>query len=337
MEHTSGKQYYHTIVHLAHIDSYACGARYGTCSCTERDHAARQLELSERRRIREAEEEAENVEVRAAITAVEEVERQENEMQARAEEGTREVSMQAELRRIEAVEARMAEEIQIIERIEAARHRNISQHYESLQAMMAELHGLQKAAIFQRHQQVARSLIQEYENLQSNERSVKEQYHFEAAILKQDLSRDMCETDARKIMNANARYEAEVDNQHTIFSNAFAHEAEKGLGQEANEIRILRRKLDQELLDSKSQAIQPHLSDNLLHNQQFVKQRMKEYQANRHEHERTVRAETLWFYAVTEERKTMLIEDQQRLERSGGEIGGGDMHSIATTRFDKGS
>ena len=61
-------------IELTHY-SYTCGARWRTCHCTEEDQARRRLEIRANLERLEAEARAEEEETRAAIEAVEEMQR----------------------------------------------------------------------------------------------------------------------------------------------------------------------------------------------------------------------------------------------------------------------
>ena len=334
MERFSGKRAHGTAAHDADIGSYTCGARYGTCMCRESDEAARQVELRARRRAQEIE----DAEVRAAIAAVEKAERQENKRQTREEQLRWEASMQSERHRIQVMEARMAEETRFIESIEAARLRKISQHYGSLHQTMARLHNLQRVAIHKRHTQIKDDLDKEYCKLQSRTRDLDNRLFVEVANVRQDLakiSKDIHKEHAVNTTDFHGSTGGEIKIQLEMLSKRSEDEARKSLGFEelrGDDIRILPIELDQELRELNAQEVRPYLSENLVRTQHSVKQTMEEFHIRRYKRERSLRAEALWLHAIFKERKSMLNEDQQRLERSGGEVrSGGDMHGLAET------
>ena len=334
MGRCSGKEIHPIVTCDAHIDSYTCGARLGTCRCLESDEFRRQIELRQRRKVQEAE----TAQINAAIAAVEEAVRQENERQAIEERRTREASVKAEQHRIQIMESRMAEEIRIIQGIEAARLRNISQRYGSLHQMMARLHDLQIAAMRKRHSQVREDLVQELNKLLSRERGVNKQFTLEVANFSQELaeiSKAIHEEHAKKTIGSNCGSKEEAESQPKMLNEKLNNDAENSLTLEkirSNEIRLLPIEPDQEISDLNSKKVHPYLSENLLHNQQSVRRDMEEYRERKIKRERTLRAEALWLHAVIRERLSLLFEDQQRLERSGGEVR--DMHRFATSSFD---
>lgn len=117
--------------------SYTCGAIWQTCECTEADQTQREAEIAERLAKYEAETQAEEAEVRAAIAAVEEAERrvaQEREAEERAAE-----------------EARQAQEAEEATRLEYERVEGINDFFQELRKMLERIDSQQKEAIAHRH------------------------------------------------------------------------------------------------------------------------------------------------------------------------------------------
>ncbi|KAL8685439.1 MAG: hypothetical protein Q9224_005817, partial [Gallowayella concinna] len=123
-------------VFLTDFASYTCGARWKICPCTEEDQARRAQQIRQNLENLEAEARAEEEELRAAIAAVEEAERQ-------AAEARREEELRQEEERVE--EAR-----QITMR-EFKRVKNIVQHYDRLRAILERVRMAQDEALMRRH------------------------------------------------------------------------------------------------------------------------------------------------------------------------------------------
>ncbi|KAL8804855.1 MAG: hypothetical protein Q9182_002349 [Xanthomendoza sp. 2 TL-2023] len=116
---------------------YTCGARWKTCACTEEDQARRAQQIRENLEKLEAEAQAEEEELRAAIAAVEEAERQAAE--ARREEELRE-------------EEARAEEARQITMREFKRVEHIVQHYDRLRDILEKVRMAQEEALRRRHE-----------------------------------------------------------------------------------------------------------------------------------------------------------------------------------------
>ncbi|KAL8825288.1 MAG: hypothetical protein Q9170_007854, partial [Blastenia crenularia] len=116
---------------------YTCGARWRTCACTEEDQARRAHRIRENLAKAEAEARAEEEEIRAAIAAVEEAERQ-AEVERREEEERQEEAREEEARQITLREAR--------------RVGNINRHFDGLRVIFEQVREQQDGALAARHE-----------------------------------------------------------------------------------------------------------------------------------------------------------------------------------------
>lgn len=205
--------------HHSDYHSYTCGAKWQTCACSEEDQLRRWNELAARRviiqsdnaareqgAIREAERQREEEELRAALEAIAESERQERELQEE-EEGRRaqEQIARAENDRVKMENARRAEELRNYERMT-----KIGLHHTELQLILDELHRLQRKKIFERHRIAMSAVQRQLEDLASKESALEVQMN-QLQTHKEQVLEATRKTHAREIMQTVCRHRSDQD------------------------------------------------------------------------------------------------------------------------------
>ena len=312
------------------LNSYTCCAKWKTCHCTENDEVRRRLNLGERRKALEKD----DAEVMAAIAAVAEAERREMDRREREEQSVREASEELEKRRIKEVEARIAEEERMIERMENSRVQAIAKHYDDLRQAMARLHKLQYKAISKRHS-MEEDLSQRLADIQSREAAIQGQILREIPKMRREIEKTIQEIQlvfTRQILDIAARHRKESEKQSEVLAllndgqpnsetTKVSSMWELEYMQQA-ELNALRTQLDNDMGKLQRRAAAPQLPETLLESHAALQREKSDIHMAKLEITRRHCAEVKWMDTVIVERGSMLFEDEQRLVDSGAEVRG---------------
>ena len=272
--------------------------------------------------------------MRAAVAAVAEVERQEAERQEREERSWRMASEQLEKRRIEELEARIAEEERMIERMEDLRIQAITRHYDDLRQAMARLHNLQYKAVSKRHS-MEEDVTQQLVAIQSRETEIQGQITQEITSMRQVIEKTVQEIQlvfTRQILDTAARHRNESEKQSEMLTLFYDGQPDSETTKtslmweleyiQQAELNALRSQLDNDMGKLRRRAAAPQLPETLLERQAALQKEKSDIQKARLETARRHRAEAKWMDAVIVERGSMLFEDEQRVVASGAEVHG---------------
>ena len=300
------------------ILSYVCGEKWvnrnPTCRCTEADLTRRDREIQERMAAFDAEQRAEEEEIRAAIAAVEAAERV---IQLEREEE----------------EARLEDEAHEIERLEQERLSNIADYYEHLRGVLESIRLHQRKAIEKRHErewaeidefkdelESAEKVAERERNvnaerekiLASTEGNIRNLQRQHATIMMETITRHRRAQDdllATPLSDVDA--DADTLKAETLEQLMLAQELERSTlkSQQAREIQKWKARSEQALkqFDSKREVLQLRLRD------------LEGVGAKERELKLRVRADSKWFDLLFLERVTMLSEDERRMMRTGAE------------------
>ena len=296
------------------MDSYCCGKKYKTCSCTEADQRRREEEGRIKKEEYEAKQKAEQEEVRAAIAAVEAAERA--IQQERKEE-----------------EARMAQEAHEIEQLEVERLSNIADYYEYLRGVLERVRLQQRHALEKSHDQEwaeidrIRAEVESPDISMARERIVNAEKakiigEIEAKIreIQRSHAHAMMETVTRHRRAQDELFAASMSAQDAETEINYAtrledlmptQEAERSalFYQQKSEMQNWRGRYETQLkeYDVKSKILQLRLKD------------LEDITRREQELKSKTTADSKWFELLFDERITMLIEDQNRMMHSGAD------------------
>ena len=272
--------------------------------------------------------EAENIETRAAIAAVERLMRRERENQAREERHIRKASERAEKRRLEKV----AEEARVIESIEATRLGTICHYYMGIGRTMSKMHDVQRKAMLDRHRN-EKDETQRFEEIRSREQDIETEIDLARANFLRETKR-MSQSHrlsfARKVIDATARHREELDEQMQVLKTALGNTKDDELrkaalieeltGVQQAELAALRAMLNREIEKLNQRAAEFQVPNALLQKQESI--RLEKISAREDAIECVDRhaAELSWWSMAVRERQAMLDEDKQRLIKSGAEV-----------------
>ena len=293
-------------------DSYTCGAKWRTCSCTEADQARRDREIAARLAQFEADQRAEEEEVRAAIAAVEEAERQLREER-------------------EAEESRLEAEAREMTKQEFGRLQNIDDHFEYLRGVLDRICLQQRQAIERRHGREWAEIDMVKDKLDAPE-AAAERKHFVASerekivmvsqgnvkTLQRKFATEMMETITRHrkhqddIMSMkinNSDQDSEIVRADFLQELMPVQELERSTlkSQQAYELAKWKARGEQSLKDFDSKMVSLKLR---LEEAERINVRVKEMK-------KRVLADMKWFEAIFLERTMMLGEDERKLILSG--------------------
>ncbi|MCJ1281261.1 hypothetical protein MMC26_000579 [Xylographa opegraphella] len=303
---------------------YTCGLRWRTCVCTEEDQVRRRDELATRRAIVNAEE----AEVEAAIEAVAEAERREIEEAIEQERRQREIVEREERARASAEEARLAEEMQRLERLEAARVEAINSHYEVLRTSLNKIHQMQRKAISARHNAEMSSTQHELEEIASQEMALLDEQNKVKSTWKERIQKARLKN-AREVIETATRHRVDQDRYLLKLTESSKDEAcdditeahmidELAIIQES-EREALRIKHQREIQKLQARAAGARLIGRTA--QQSTLQQEKQMATQAIE-QLAVRmySDSKWLELVTRDRATMLAENEHQLLSSGADI-----------------
>ncbi|KAL8723768.1 MAG: hypothetical protein Q9225_000063 [Loekoesia sp. 1 TL-2023] len=310
---------------------YTCGARWRTCVCTEDDQARRAQQIRENLERLEAEARAEEEEIRAAIAAVEEAERQ------AAEERREEERRQEEAR---------AEEARQMAMRESERMEKITQHFNRLRDILDDVRTQQNRALSRRHESQMQEIDTKETALEAPTAEPEDANIERARIASSTDSKiqELRKKHATELVQTRSRHRKDEDEcllrcteQDT---NIYEDGEEQQKQQAADPATVLETLLSaQELERSTLRAMQAREIEKCkrrgaLHLRLFdesiacrAEEREREYQRRREELVEECRglkrrqwAEWKWVEVVAGERERMLGEDERRMVLNGGEV-----------------
>ena len=280
------------------------------------------------RRARANQEEAE---IRAAIEAVSQAEREEREAEANrlreAGERAERERIERERQRIEEEEAREAEQMHRLVEMEAARKQAITNYFDELRSAMSELHKVQSQALFRRQKEEMVQSRQELEMIAGEEAKLDEERRLLNLETEEQL-KTARQKHARRIIDAFARHRDDQLSCIAQFNETSSEEP-------TNDI-MLAEKLDQLVLAQQSER------DMLWIQHQRELRKLQAQTAGRPAEDHAVQWEALqqqkeaaiqavnrlerysysdwkWFGYAMIERQAMLSEDERRLVESGAD------------------
>ncbi len=293
---------------------YTCGAVWRTCRCTEADQALRDRDIRTRLAQFEADQLAEEEEMRAAMEAV--------ETAARLLQEERE----AEERRIE-------EEALELQRQEAERLQKIADWYEYLRRVLQRVRLQQTLAIEKRHdrewdaidrmrvdldsvvkaaEREAQVKLDRGKIIASTETVIKSLQRQHAASMMEIITRHRKDQDdlfASSVESENL--DAEVRQAETLQELMLAQDLERTTlkSQQARDIQKWKQRGEASLqsFDSRAIALKTRLEEAVIINKREREVRL------------IIFADGKWSETLFEERLAMLAEDEQQLIRKGGE------------------
>ena len=294
--------------------SYICGSRWKTCRCTNDDLLRLQEEASIRVARYEADQRAEEEEMRAAVAAV----------RAAAE------ALEAE-RALE--EERAQEEQREYERQERVRLENIAHYYGYLREVLGRVRLMQRTAIEKRHDCEWDEIDRMRDDLDSAEKAADMQREVDKEreeiisktnntikALQRRHATTMMETITRHRRDQDDFFDmsAECTDEATNLANAeklewlmSAHNLERSTlkAQQVHEIQKYKTRCEGSLkdFDVKTKILQMRLGE-----AEFISQREKAMRSILH-------ADSKWFDLIFDVRYSMLMDDQKRMERSGAD------------------
>ncbi|MCJ1390542.1 hypothetical protein MMC18_003402 [Xylographa bjoerkii] len=303
---------------------YTCGSRWRTCACTEEDQIRRRDELAARRAIVNAEE----AEVQAAIEAVAEAERREIEEAIEQERRRREIAEHEERERVAQEEARLAEEMQRLNRLEAARVEAINSHYAVLRTSLHAIHQAQRKAISTRHTAKMGSTQHDLEEIASQEVALLDEQNRDKLAWEERIQGARLKN-AREIIETSTRHRADQDEYLTKFvehskEGAFDEVTKANMIEELaiiqeSEREALRSKHRRDIRKLQARAIDAPAIDQtvqksaLQQEKQVVTKAIEELKVRMY-------SDTKWLELVTHEREAMLTENEHQLISSGADV-----------------
>ena len=303
--------------------SYTCGLRWRTCACTEEDQTRRRDELATRRAVANAEE----AEIQAAIEAVAEAERREIEEAIEQERRQREIAEQEERERLAEEEARLAEEMQRLERLEAARVESINSHYTILRTSLNTIHQAQRKAISARHTAEMSSTQRELEEIASQEMALLNEENKDKSVWEETIQNARLKN-AREIIETSSRHWIDQDQyvmkltgppNDDTFDIVKARMIEELAVIQESEREALRAKHQRDIRKLQARAARAQSIDRtkqesaLQQEKQVATQAVEELAVRMH-------SDSKWLELVIRERETMLAENEHQLLRSGAEV-----------------
>lgn len=302
------------------LPSYTCGAVWHTCRCTEDDQRRRETELRERQADYQAEQLAEERELREAIEAVQAAERRLQE--------EREAEERAEQRRIE-------EEDREFARLESERFNQITVYFEYLRRVLGRLRLQQSLAIRKRHE-LGWSQIDEMRNeldsdeavaqreailgperdkiVASTETTVKGLQRQHAAVLMETMTRHRKEQDDFMVHSLeNEDPDAEIMQAEKLQELITAQDSERSTlkSRQAKEIQKWKSNGEASLrtLDSRMEKL---VFEMRLEDAEKIEVREREMR-------NVVFADNKWDELLFATRQVMLAEDKRQMIQSGRE------------------
>ncbi|KAI4127902.1 MAG: hypothetical protein LQ338_002987 [Usnochroma carphineum] len=307
---------------------YTCGARWRSCACTEDDQSRRAQQIRENLNKLEAEARAEEEEIRAAIAAVEEAERQ------AAEERAEEERRQEELR---------VEETRLMTLRESERVEKINRHFKLLRGALESVRVAQSHALGQRHSEQTREVEAKATALETTAQKRDDDMEAERARIIDSTNSKIQESRKKHAMElVQTRSRHRKDEDECVF-RITERESLQEEGQGAPDAATILETLfsAQELERSALRAMQAReiekygkrgaLYLRILDEQvqRGGEERRARYEGGRREIVEEVRemkrrqwAEWRWVDVLGWERTRMLGEDERRVVGSGGEVGG---------------
>ncbi|KAI4186579.1 MAG: hypothetical protein L6R41_003395 [Letrouitia leprolyta] len=303
--------------------SYTCGAQWRTCACTEDDQARRTLQIRENLAKQEAEAQAEEEEIRAAIAAVEEAERQ-------AAEERRERERQEE-------EARAEEARQIAVR-EFERVEKINQKFDRLRKILIHIHSQQSEVLTQRHAKQMKEIETKETELEATFAESKDIQKDRARIVSETESQiqELRKKHTAQLIQTRSRHRKDEDDCLLIFSGETEgnHTPDPGSILEA---LLSAQELERVTLRNIQAREVSKCKDRGDMSLWFFDERVRregEDRKGRYERRRADLVEEVkglkrgqwadwkWMELVKGERTRMLGEDEWRVILGGGEVGG---------------
>ncbi len=293
---------------------YTCGAVWRTCHCTEGDQARRVREIQTRLAQFEADQLAEEEELRAAMEAVETAERLLREER-------------------EAEERRMEEEARKLQKEEAERLRKIADYYEYLRGVLQRVRSQQTLAMEKRYERewdaidtmrndlesVAKNAQREAQVKSDREKIIKSTESVIKALQRQHavsmmemITRHRKDQDDLFALSAeDYDQDAEVHQAETLQDLMLAQDLERATlkSEQARDIQKWKQRGEASLqsFDSKTIALKIRLEEAV-----DIDKREREVR-------NIIFADGKWSETLFEERLAMLAEDERRLIQKGGE------------------
>ena len=287
--------------------------------------------MAARRAIVNAEEE----ELRAALEAVANAERREQEEREREERRLQRETQEAERARIAEEEARVAAEMEQLQRMEAARVERISGYYESLRSTIKDLHRLQRKKITERHKMEVEKSIQDLEENTAKKEEL-EIAEAESHLERHDRVERARESHAQAVVQTFARHRTDQNRLFDSISReeevaqsrggaalnvtAKATRVEELMALQEHERAVLREQQQRELRKLQIRASQMYFQSQEHAERTLVLQEEKQRLT---EEARGITqqadADMKWFDLIVVERQKMLNEDERRLVHSGGD------------------
>ena len=278
---------------------------------------------------------AEEEELRAALEAIAEAERREEEEREQEKMRLEEETRRAEQERIEREEARVAAEMQQLRRMEAARIEKITQYYTTLRLSMRDLHKLQRKKILDRHKSEVQRSIEELEKIMAKKDDL-EAAKVQSQIEREEKLRKTREKHAQIIIQTFARHRVDQNQLFDSLSQeanrnsysgdppphvtAIAETIEDMMALQESERAVLKERQQRELQRLQSRDMESFFvssdHDEQMLALQEVKQKMTEEARDTKQQADT---DCKWMALVFNERSRMLDEDERRLIESGGE------------------
>ncbi|MCJ1403228.1 hypothetical protein MMC11_006451 [Xylographa trunciseda] len=283
----------------------------------------RRDELAARRVIVNAEE----AEVQAAIEAVAEAERREIEEAIEQERQQREIAEREERERVAQEEARLAKEMQRLERLEATRVEAITGHYAMLRAHLNTVHRAQRKAISARHTAEMGSTQHELEDIVSQEMAFLDDQKKDKSAW-QERIHELRLRNAREIIQTLARHRADQDEYLTKFAEpskeiAFDDIVKADMIEELaiiqeSEREALRTKHQRDIRKLEARAADAQLVDLSVHKSALQQEKQAATQAIEQLKVRMY-SDSKWLELVVRDRESLLGENEHQLISSGAD------------------
>ena len=271
---------------------------------------------------------AEEAEVQAAIEAVAEAERREIEEVIEEERQQREIAEREERERAAQEVALLAEEMQRLERLEAARVEAINSHYTNLRTSLSTIQQAQRKAISARHTTEMSSTQHKLEQTASQEMVLLDEQNKEKSAWGERIQNALLKN-AREVLETSTRHRtdqdqylmklAESSKDETFDDIAKAHMIEELAIIQESEREAFRIKHQRDIRKLQARAANAQSIDRTA--QHSALQQEKQV-ATKAIEQLTVRmySDLKWLELVSRDRETMLTENEHQLLSSGGDV-----------------